>query len=197
MSRLFRWKRTISRASLCVFVFFGQCSLLSAQEQAGRPLLADEKIDLSKKITWQPTPKKAGLYSALLPGAGQLYNRQYWKVPVIYAGVATAGYFFLLNRDKYQTYRRAYIARIDNDPATRDEFEQVYSTGSLQQLQDAYKRFLDLTVLFTAIGYTVQVLDAVAFAHLSNFDVSPDLSLQFQPVILPGGALGVGLVARF
>lgn len=146
---------------------------------------------------WQPNPKKAGLYSAILMGSGQFYNKQYWKIPVIYAGVAASGYFYFTNRDKYQSYRRAYISRIDNNPGTTDEFEGIYTTGSLQVLQDAYKRYLDLTVLFTALGYTVQVLDAVAFAHLRNFDISPDLSIHYGPVVHPNGTLGLGIAAHF
>lgn len=142
----------------------------------------------------QPIPKKAALYSAVLPGAGQAYNRQWWKVPVIYAGVGTSLYFLVDNTNQYRRYRRAYLASLD--PAGQDELLNVYSRAQLQTLQDAYRRYLDLTVLFTALGYTVQVLDALVFSHLRNFDVSKDISLRFQPVVMPGGA-GVGLVMNF
>lgn len=177
--------------------FIPQNVIAQASRNSAISVHAAQETGGASKISWQPNPKKAGLYSALLPGAGQVYNRQYWKAPIIYVGIATSGYFFFFNRDKYQTYRRAYISRIDNDPDTRDQFEQVYSTGSLQQLQDVYKRYLDLTVLFTALGYTIQVLDAVAFAHLRNFDMSPDLSINMQPLVLPNGIVGFSIVARF
>jgi len=140
---------------------------------------------------WQPNPKKAGLYSAILPGAGQLYNKQYWKIPVVYVGIGAAVYFIQFNNDKYQTYRKAYIASLEGKP---HEFTGVYDQGALQQLQDGYKRYLDMTVLFTVVGYTLQVIDAVVFAHLRNFDVSPDLSLRLQPVLHPNGGAGLGLV---
>jgi hypothetical protein len=143
---------------------------------------------------WQPNPKKAGLYSAILPGAGQLYNKQYWKIPVIYVGVAAAVYFTVTNNNKYQKYRKAYIATLENK---ENEFSGIYDQAALQQLQDGYKRYLDMTVLFTAVGYTLQVIDAVVFAHLKNFDVSKDISLRLQPVAAPNGGAGLGLVVNF
>lgn len=149
----------------------------------------------TKPLPWQPNPKKSALYSAILPGSGQLYNRQYWKIPIIYAGVAASGYFFFDNRSQYRKYRKAYVSRL-TDPNYQDEFTGLYSRDNLKTLQDAYKRYLDMTVLLTALGYTIQVLDAVTFAHLKNFDVSKDISFRFQPVADPTG-VGVGLVMHF
>lgn len=144
----------------------------------------------------QPNAKKAGLYSALLPGTGQLYNKQYWKLPVVYAGAGAAVYFFIDNQKKYRKYRQAYIARIDNDPTTIDK-EKLRTTEELQYLQNEYKRFLDMTGLLTAVGYTMQILDAVVFAHLKDFDISRDISLKMQPVTLPNGGVGIGLAMRW
>ena len=143
---------------------------------------------------WQPNPKKAGLYSAILPGAGQLYNRQYWKIPIVYAGVGAAVYFIQFNSNKYQTYRKAYVASLEG---RSHEFDGIYDQAALKQLQDGYKRYLDMTVLFTALGYTLQVIDAVVFAHLKNFDVSRDLTLRMQPVAMPNNGAGLGLVLNF
>lgn len=147
-----------------------------------------------KKLPFEPKPKKAGMYSAICPGLGQIYNRQYWKAPVIYAGMAVAGYFFIDNLNKYQRYRKAYIARIDGDPTTTDT--EQYDTDGLQQLQDGYRGYLDMTVLFTAVGYAAQVIDAVAAAHLKNFDVSRDISMRFRPVV-DNNLVGFGLVMNF
>jgi hypothetical protein len=142
---------------------------------------------------WQPKPKKAGLYSAILPGAGQLYNRQYWKIPVVYVGVGAAVYFIKFNSDKYRSYRRAYVASLQGK---EHEFTDLYDQAALKQLQDGYKRYLDMSVLFTVVGYTLQVIDAVVFSHLKNFDMSRDITLRVQPVAHPFGA-GIGLVAHF
>ena len=170
---------------------------VSSQPTAVDPSPSAASEAIYKPLPTQPNPKRAGLYSALLPGAGQAYNHEYWKIPIIYAGIATSAYFYNFNRTRYRTYRQAYISRIDNDPQTTDAYVGIYTDGSLQTLQDVYKRYLDLTVLFTALGFTVQVLDAIAFSHLRNFDISPDLSIHYSPVILPSGGIGFGLTARF
>ncbi len=131
------------------------------------------------------------MYSALLPGSGQIYNRQYWKAPVIYAVFGVAGYFIATNYKQYNKYRTAYIATIDQDPNTIST--ELYGESELKQLQDQYKQWLDMTVLLTSVGYMVQVMDAVVFAHLKNFDVSPDISMRLQPVAMPSGGVGFGL----
>lgn len=160
------------------------------QEEAAN-LPNDDKDKVYQPLPSQPNPKKAGLYSAILPGAGQFYNKQYWKIPVIYAGAGVAVYFIQFNTNKYQTYRKAYVASLQGKA---HEFSGIYDQAALKQLQDGYKRYLDLTVLFTAVGYTLQVLDALVFAHLKDFDVSQDISLRMQPVSTPNGGAGIGLV---
>ncbi len=156
---------------------------------------ADTPKPAARPLPFQPIPKKAALYSALLPGAGQAYNRQYWKIPVIYAGVAAAGYFLIDNTNQYRKYRSAYLSSLDplgsDDPLTKR-----YNPQQLKILQDAYRQNLDLTVLFTTLGFTLQVMDALVFAHLKNFDVSRDLSLHLRPAVTPVGA-GVALVVNF
>ena len=145
-----------------------------------------------KKGPWQPNPKKAGLFSAILPGLGQVYNRQYWKVPVVYVGIAIAGYYINNNLTKYRSYRQAYINRINN-PNYVDQYTGIYDPSQLQQLQNDASKYLDLSVLFTGIGFMVQVVDAITSAHLKNFDISRDISMHVTPVIFPQGA-GLGLV---
>ena len=149
-----------------------------------------------KKIEpWQPNPKKAGLYSALVPGLGQIYNRQYWKIPVVYVGLGTVTYFFVQNLNSYQSYRKAYLGRINN-PYPTDEYVKSYSTDQLQQLQNDYSRYLNLTVLFGSLDYALQVLDAITAAHLKNFDISRDISMRMKPIATPEG-VGMGLVVNF
>lgn len=144
---------------------------------------------------FQPNPKRAGLFSALVPGLGQAYNRQYWKLPIVYAGVAVAGYFFVDNLHQYQSFRRAYISRISNNYPS-DEYVGIYDDTQLQQLQNDYNRYVNLTALFTGVGYMMQVVDAIVSAHLRNFDISRDISLHVRPVFTPRGP-GMGLVMNF
>ncbi|GAA4460834.1 hypothetical protein GCM10023093_04270 [Nemorincola caseinilytica] len=156
-----------------------------------------DSIMLPGKVLWQPNPKKAGLYSALVPGLGQIYNRQYWKLPIVYAGLSVAGYFIVRNGQEYRSLRQAYIGRLGNGPYT-DKYVGIYDDASqLKQLQDDAERLLNMTVVFSGVAYVMQVLDAITSAHLRNFDVSRDISLQLRPVVLPQGAAGVGLVMNF
>jgi len=171
-----------------------QTPALQAQDTLSAPATADS---IPARKLFQPDAKKAGLYSALVPGMGQLYNRQYWKVPVIYAGLGVATYFFIKNNNDYNRYRKAYVSRLNNNPNARDEFTGILSTAAVKQYQDDAKRYLDMTVLFTAIGYAGQILEAIAGAHLRNFDISPDLSMQVRPVLTPNNTVGVGLVMNF
>lgn len=169
-------------------------SAISRQEEVKQLPNADEGV-VYRPTENQPNPKKAGLYSAILPGAGQLYNKQYWKIPLIYAGAGVAVYFFVDNQKQYRKYRRAYISRIDNDLS--NDLEKNYSPDQLKTLQDEYKKWLDMTGLFTAVGYTLQVLDAVVFAHLKDFDISHDISLRMQPVSHNNGGVGFGIAMYF
>ena len=150
----------------------------------------DSAVATKKKR--QPNPKKAGLYSALVPGLGQVYDGKYWKVPFIYGGLTVAAYYFEKNLNDYQDYRKAYIGRFNN-PYYNDKYKNIYTQPQLKLLQDESAKYLDLTVLFTGVGYILQIMDAVVYAHLKNFDISEDLSMKIQPVANPQG-IGMGLV---
>lgn len=187
---------------LIVLLVVTSCSLsATAQNAEGATLNTEKKVTnaqdttLSKRTKWQPNPKKAGLYAALIPGLGQVYNRQYWKLPIVYGGLAVAGYLVVFNSNEYNTYRKAYIGRINN-PYPTDEYVGVYNTEQLKQIQDDYNRSLNMSVLFASVGYLVQVLDAITAAHLRNFDISRDISMQMRPVVTPLGG-GIGLVMNF
>jgi len=161
------------------------------QTEAGTPALIKGPAAIG--APFQPNPKKAGMFSAIVPGLGQAYNRQYWKLGIIYAGVGASAYFIHFNNRQYQDFRKAYIARIDGDPGTTDPYVGIWSDSDLKTLQDGYKQYLDLTVLVSGLGYILQVMDAVVYAHLKNFDISPDLSLRVMPVVGPSYA-GVGVL---
>lgn len=188
----------LKRSVLFIFLWFlsGLTLLAQTLPSSDSTTIHWEGKWSTPKERFQPIPKKAILYSAILPGLGQVYNRQYWKVPIIYAGMAVAFIAYDFNNSRYQQYKKAYIARIDNNPSTTDEFVGLYTDANLKTLQDSYKRFADMTILFTAIGFAVQSLDALTAAHLKNFDVSKDISFRFSPTVLPSGQLGIAMIFK-
>ncbi len=105
-----------------------QKALGNAATTSAADTTSAEDTVAAKQGPWQPNPKKAGFYSAILPGLGQTYNRQYWKIPVVYAGVGAAAYFISNNLSKYISYRKAYISRINN-PNYVDQYTTIYGAG--------------------------------------------------------------------
>jgi len=126
---------------------------------------------------------KAILYSAVLPGAGQAYNKKYWKIPIIYAGFGALIYSISYNQKNYTGYKEAYIQRTDGDVETVDSYPK-YSTDNLKSLFEYYRRNRDLSYILTGTLYILNILDAYVDAELFYFDVSDNLSLHSSPFIL-------------
>ena len=147
----------------------------------------------TKKSEVIHSPRRATIYSAVLPGLGQIYNRKYWKVPLIYGGFVTFGYFINFNNDLYIKYKQAYSDIIDNDPTTNsfkdlkvnpiffepDKISQL--TERLRIAKDGSRRNRDLVVISTAVFYALNIIDASVDAHFFNFDISDDLTINWVP----------------
>lgn len=142
------------------------------------------------------TPKRVSLYAALFPGLGQLKNKQYWKIPIVYVGLGVATYFVLDNQKEYNYYRSIYAGRMSNDPAAFNEMPD-YSMETLRTARDYYRKNMELSIVFGVLGYGVQVIDAMVFAHLKDFDISDDLALRIQPSSLDNKGFGIGLALKF
>ncbi len=132
-------------------------------------------------------PRTATIMSLCLPGLGQVYNRKYWKVPLVYAGFAAFGYFFNINNLKYKDFRSAYqfasgdsANRILNNNSMG--YYKKYSVDGLKQGKDYYKRNRDLCVLLFGVWYALNIVDASVDANLFNYDINEDISLQLKPV---------------
>lgn len=166
-----------------------------------------------------PKPTKALWLSLVLPGAGQIYNRKYWKLPIIYGGFLGCAYALTWNQMMYRDYSQAYLDIMDDDPNTKsyldmlppryditgreDQFKKIF-----KRKKDFYRRYRDLSA-FCFIGvYLLSVVDAYVDAQLSEFDISPDLSMKVEPAVigtpkLMGGttsgraAYGVGCSLKF
>ena len=143
------------------------------------------------------SPKKAAIYSALLPGLGQAYNKKYWKIPIIYAGFGTLGYFISWNNKNYQVLKLAYSDLTDDNDDTDsyldleaakyydldNESERNQFENGLNKQQNYYRRNRDLLIISTAAFYALNIIDASVDAHLFDFDISEDLSFNWQPAM--------------
>ncbi len=150
----------------------------------------DKNNSVAGVITQEPSPGRAAVLSATLPGLGQIYNQRYWKVPVIYAGFGTLAYFIDFNNTNYRKWREAWIARIDGNPNTVDDFP-IYSDDELERAMNFYRRNLEVTYVLTAALYLLNILDASVDAHLMTFDVGEDLTMGLHPATFPS-ASGMG-----
>ena len=178
------------------------------------------KIEKRDWTTWTPNPNRALWLALVIPGGGQIYNRKYWKLPIIYGGMMGCIYALTWNNMMYRDYSQAYLDIMDSDPTTQsyNKFlhlgatitaanEERYKTRCKGR-KDKSRRWRDMS-MFCLIGvYALSVIDAYVDAELSEFDISKDLSLKVAPTVIPGGstfssgslensAVGVNLGLRF
>jgi hypothetical protein len=139
--------------------------------------------------------KKATTLAMICPGAGQLYNKSYWKVPIVVGAFATMGYVIDWNARGYKRYRTAYNQVVNGQP---DEFEGRYSADYLKNMKDNFRRNRDLCIILTGALYLLNVVDAHVDAHLKDYDISDDLSVRLEPTVFQNyasrnGYYGVGM----
>lgn len=144
-------------------------------------LVVSSGAKCQKKEQTHLSPQKTAILSAAMPGLGQVYNKKYWKVPIIYAGLLTSAYYVKDNHQQYKMYKSAYLTRVDNDPNTTDEFVGKYSNSNLIELKDFYRRNREISALFLVGTYILNIVDASVDAHLFYYDISEDISLNIIP----------------
>lgn len=176
----------------------------TAQTQPAATLTATN--DTLKKVktkrdwaTWRPDAKRAMWLAIVIPGAGQIYNRKYWKLPIVYGGFVGCLYAMRWNNMMYNDYSQAYMDLMDNDPSTQS-YNQFLHLGAeitdsnksryeslFKKRKDYYRRYRDLSI-FCLIGvYALSVIDAYVDASLSEFDISDDLSMSVEPAVINTG----------
>lgn len=171
-----------------VFVFYVSLATVIAQ-----PVLAQEspaaRVNRYDSALAAHNPKKAAIRSALLPGLGQIYNKKYWKVPIVYAGLGICGSIFSYNLTNYRDTRFAYKVKYNMRVNHTDSalYAQIKSNlrplpeESLRYYRNQFRRDIDYSVLFFILMWGLNVVDATVDAHLKSFDVGPDLSLRIKP----------------
>ncbi len=172
----------------------------------GTGLLAQDTLrvamdSVTVKADWRidHSPKRAALYSAVLPGSGQIYNRKYWKAPIVWGAIGVSLYFVRENTRQYERYTEAYVALVDGDPATTDEFNGAYTADAVLDVAETYRRWRDWSYIALATSYILNIMDASIDAHFTRFDVGRDLSLQVLPYapLTARGSVGLSLTATF
>lgn len=187
-------------AILCVlFLIFGQT--VHAKFTAGYHGYVSPKDTLQVDTAKQKlhSPKKAAIMSALLPGLGQVYNKKYWKLGIIYPIMGGVVYGFAYNHNYFRYYRDALRIRYDGDTSTIDPLS-LYPDDRLVTMKNYYQRYRDLCVIGFAAVYVLQIIDAAVDAHLFYFDVGPDLSMNWSPVYTAdryGPSAGLNLKLTF
>ncbi len=128
------------------------------------------------------SPTKATIMSACLPGLGQLYNRKYWKIPVVYAGLGIMTYFIIFNATEYLNFKCAYIESVGGSINGNYAYlTSKYTKDELLSAREYYQRNLEISCLITAVWYALQILDATVDAHLSTFNISDRLAVKLGP----------------
>lgn len=148
--------------------------------------------DLNKKI-FIPNPTKATWLAVVFPGGGQIYNRKYWKLPIIYGGFAGCAYALSWNGKMYKDYSQAYLDIMDSNPNTKSyedllppnaRYNEEQLKNTIKKRKDMFRRYRDLSI-FAFIGvYLISIIDAYVDAELSNFDITPDLSMKVEPTVI-------------
>ena len=174
-------------------------SVLTAQDSSNLAKLNQSLKPVKKKrdwSTWHPEAKRAMWMALVLPGAGQIYNRKYWKLPIIYGGFVGCAYAITWNNQMYHDYSQAYLDIMDDDPNTQS-YNQFLHLGAtidesnierykeiFRKRKDKFRRWRDMGV-FVMIGvYAFSVIDAYVDASLSEFDISDDLTLRVEPTVM-------------
>lgn len=163
---------------ILIFCFFTLAAPLFSQNK-----LESDTILVDSVKTRKHSPTLATLMSVAIPGAGQVYNKKYWKVPIIYAGMGTSIYFALSNHKSYKQYKDAYLTRLDEDETTVDEFDGLLTDENLKTNMDAYRRNRDYSYIIAGLFYVMNIVDAAVDAHLFTFPVNDNLTLNFEPSI--------------
>ncbi len=167
-----------------VVIFLLMLFLLEGNNiHAQRDTIVTDTLKIKDSELPKHSPTKAALFSTFVPGLGQAYNKKYWKIPVIYAGLAIPIYFGVDQHNQFVEKRDAYVARVNGD--STDKFlEQgnFFSNEGLLSSMDINRRNRDLMIIIASAVYVLQIVDASVDAHLFYFNVSDDLSFRATPM---------------
>lgn len=202
MKQIFNTFSSTKAVFLLLLILFGQFSFAQKSLNPLTPvdttpvttkIITDKKIIATTKDTTSKkhSPKIAATRSAIFAGLGQIYNKKYWKLPIIYGALGVTSYIFIDNLKTYKEYRFAYAARYkaaqplpQRDSTDYFKLENIYKIiqpESIRAARNKFRQYVDYSVIFFIIFWGLNVVDATVDAHLQSFDVSPNLSLSIKP----------------
>ena len=158
-----------------------------------------DTLDLNRFNNWKPDPIRAMWLAMVVPGGGQIYNRKFWKLPIVYGGVVGCIYAVSWNSQMLRDYSQAYQDIMDSDPTTNSHLEMLplgydisereeHFKSVFKRKKDFYRRYRDLSIFCIAGVYLLSIIDAYVDAELSTFDIGTDLSLSISPGMIPSGS---------
>ena len=180
--------QAIGKIVMAVMLLFFAQNILAQKDSTTKPVV--KKLDHS--------PRKAAIKSALVPGLGQIYNKKYWKLPIVYGALGTTAGIFVYNVKTYKELKSAYINLTDGDNSNNGEIDTRFrnlSSESVRSYRNLFRQNIDYSVLFFMVFWGLNVVDASVDAHLKSFDVNDNLSLQLKPGYSPlAHTSGISLV---
>jgi hypothetical protein len=165
-----------------ISLIFFTVSLLLFQTVCAQKVATPDSLIISKH-----SPRKATIYSMVLPGLGQAYNKKYWKIPIIYAGFGALAYFIHTNNVQYLDFKAAYKYKSDttNPYPAGNPYVDKYDVTQCLEGQNFYRRNLEVSYMLSAVLYLLNVVDAAVDAHFFDFNIKDDLTLHVQPFMNP------------
>lgn len=184
---------------LCSFYSFGQKDSTAVEKKE-----VIKTSRLTPNRIYNPlSPSKAAFYSAIFPGGGQIYNKKYWKAPIVWAALGTSTYFYLDNNSEYKRYRRAFKQRKAGlqDEFTLDDGTEIISIDGLESAQKTLRGNRDLSILSTVLIYVLQIVEASVNAHLMQFNTDDSLTIKptiiQDPIRVDAPVVGLNFKIRF
>jgi len=179
---------------------FACCSMVKLVAQvpdsiAKKNAAANKPDTAVKKDIRKFNPRTATIRSAIAPGLGQIYNKKYWKLPLVWGALGTTAGIYFYNVKNYKLLKQAYIYRINNQDNLVDPEYRALSTESIRSYRNSFRQNVDYSVLFFLLFWGLNVVDATVDAHLKAFDVDDNLSLEIKPGYSPlANTSGISLV---
>ncbi len=160
-----------------------------------------DTVDVVDTVQNYKNPGRAALYSALLPGLGQAYNGNFWKIPIVYTAVGTMIFWADYNNKNYHRFKTAYVYKTDTLASTIDEFGDNVSADNLLYYTKKHRRNRDLSIIVAVVFYAFNIVDAAVDSYMSDYDVGDDITMSIEPSLFQTinnkNAYGLSLNFRF